>query len=486
MTATTIHAPSPALDDDGVGGTVVATAESIEAMVREELAGEYRILEALGWGRWGMRFRVEDTGRAEERVLVALPAMDPWDAADGTRFLEALQRASLLDHPHLIPITGYGVSGSLRWFVIPVTDGDTLTARIEATGGLALHEVRRIGLQLASALDQAHRRGIAHGALGTNDILIDREGWVRLLEVGVAAGVESPPPAAAGAPSTGQGTDQVAFAGILRAALTGGSPSAPLPSGIPTEIEGVLRRATDPRPMVRFRDLRDLANALDTDAVTEGRIGARTPAMKGPKPPGWEEFLDTEELESPPPLVGLGKHTRLLLTATFGFALLIATGRSLFRADDPIVRPANAPEATPAPLPAPSVESAPPPVVSAPPPPSASPSRPAVTKRSAPPPRRTPRPTPPARVAEPLVVVPAAPPPAPRPGTLSVSSFPWGELTIDGQGMGNTPRSGIILGPGRHTLRISRDGYQSFETTFDLAPGATLRMTEITLKELTL
>jgi hypothetical protein len=109
-----------------------------------------------------------------------------------------------------------------------------------------------------------------------------------------------------------------------------------------------------------------------------------------------------------------------------------------------------------------------------------------VTKRSAPPPRRTPRPTPPARVAEPLVVVPAAPPPAPRPGTLSVSSFPWGELTIDGQGMGNTPRSGIILGPGRHTLRISRDGYQSFETTFDLAPGATLRMTEITLKELTL
>jgi hypothetical protein len=100
--------------------------------------------------------------------------------------------------------------------------------------------------------------------------------------------------------------------------------------------------------------------------------------------------------------------------------------------------------------------------------------------------KRTPRPTLPLTLRERYDPLPPAPIPLPAAGTLSVNSMPWGELTIDGTPAGNTPQSAVILRSGKHTIRITRDGYQAYETTIDLAPGGTIRLTQITLKELTL
>ena len=488
MTAVRARSRRPLTAPDQLGDTLVATADSIEAMMKAELAEEFRILAPLGWGRWGMRFHAKDRRRSEEVVLTGLPAIDPALPAEGERYLEALRRAALLDHPHLVPICGYGVCGPLRWFATAPVADETLAARIEATGVLPIALVRRIAQQAASALDQAHRRGLAHGALSANEILIDRAGWVRVMEVGIAAGVEReeeghPVPA-----RPAQGDDQVDLADILRTCLTGGR-DAPVGAEVPVEVENALRRAAHPHPAARFHDLLDLADALDTSA--EPTAASRVPPTpgQGAAPNAWDAFLEDEELEPAPPpaprwkfraAIGLAV-TILLVGAAEGVRLALVS-------DGPKVVPVRREPASA--LVSPQVETAPAPVVEARPPvvdtPAPSPPRRSAPQRVVTPPaERTPRPTLPAATGQ-VVAIPPAPAPAPAAGTLSISSFPWGELSVDGHRVGNTPQAGILLRPGKHTVRVSRDGYQAFETTIDVAPGEVVRLTEIALKELTL
>jgi hypothetical protein len=79
--------------------------------------------------------------------------------------------------------------------------------------------------------------------------------------------------------------------------------------------------------------------------------------------------------------------------------------------------------------------------------------------------------------------------PAPRPrqlsGYLSVNSRPWAELSVDGQVVGNTPQVRVRVIPGRHHLLLARPGFQAHSTWVEVAPGATVRLTNITLAEIT-
>jgi len=105
-----------------------------------------------------------------------------------------------------------------------------------------------------------------------------------------------------------------------------------------------------------------------------------------------------------------------------------------------------------------------------------------------PPPSAT---SPPVRTTRPTVAprAPAAKRPArverPRlePGLLSVNAIPWGSVYLDGQHIGNTPQSDRTVAPGRHRLRVEREGYRPYDRVIDVASGQRLRITDITLVE---
>jgi serine/threonine-protein kinase len=84
---------------------------------------------------------------------------------------------------------------------------------------------------------------------------------------------------------------------------------------------------------------------------------------------------------------------------------------------------------------------------------------------------------------------PSAASPAPRqpaaPGYLSVNSRPWAELSVDGQVVGNTPQVRVRVIPGRHQLLVARPGFQAYSVWVDVRAGATVRLTNITLAEIT-
>jgi PEGA domain-containing protein len=81
-------------------------------------------------------------------------------------------------------------------------------------------------------------------------------------------------------------------------------------------------------------------------------------------------------------------------------------------------------------------------------------------------------------------------PPAVRPSVVStapahvyLNAVPWGLVSIDDNPIGNTPLVGLPLAPGTHRIRVEHAGYVAYERAVNLAPGETLRLTDIVLQE---
>ena len=101
---------------------------------------------------------------------------------------------------------------------------------------------------------------------------------------------------------------------------------------------------------------------------------------------------------------------------------------------------------------------------------------------------------PPRDTAAPLVERRAPPSPLPRPaarrpvvpaaGRLFVGATPWGEVEIDGRGVGHTPLVALPIAAGWHQVRIVRDGFAPFEQRVNVGPGEDVRLTSIVLQAL--
>jgi hypothetical protein len=68
------------------------------------------------------------------------------------------------------------------------------------------------------------------------------------------------------------------------------------------------------------------------------------------------------------------------------------------------------------------------------------------------------------------------------PANLLVNATPWGQLFVDGALIGNTPKANIPLTPGRHLVRITREGYEPFERELVVKPGEVVRLTRVVLQ----
>ena len=70
------------------------------------------------------------------------------------------------------------------------------------------------------------------------------------------------------------------------------------------------------------------------------------------------------------------------------------------------------------------------------------------------------------------------------PGRLFINSSPWGQVYVDGELIGNTPRADVPVAPGAHRLRVVRDGFRPYELAIQVAAGQELRITDIVLQEI--
>src|SRR5664280_3238919 len=147
--------------------------------------GPYEIVAPLGAGGMGEVYRARDTKLGRDVALKLLPPLFMADADRVARFEREARRLASLNHPHIGAIYGFEEAGNAPALVLELVEGDTLDDRVRR-GPLPLSEASAIALQIADALDAAHRAGIIHRDLKPSNIKITPDGVVKVLDFGLA------------------------------------------------------------------------------------------------------------------------------------------------------------------------------------------------------------------------------------------------------------------------------------------------------------
>jgi len=152
--------------------------------------GPYEIVAPLGAGGMGEVYRARDT-RLDRTVAVKVLPEHLADTPDAReRFDREARAISSLNHPHICVLHDVGHQGSTDYLVMEYLEGETLGKRIER-GPLPAAELLRIAIEIADALEKAHRQGILHRDLKPGNIMLTKSG-AKLMDFGLAKATTPP------------------------------------------------------------------------------------------------------------------------------------------------------------------------------------------------------------------------------------------------------------------------------------------------------
>jgi Tol biopolymer transport system component len=304
--------------------------------------GAYQIESAIGAGGMGEVYKARDTRLGRTVAIKVLPSH--WaDAPDmKQRFEREAQVIASLNHPHICTLHDIGREAAtagapaIDFLVLEYLEGETLAARLER-GPLDVDDALQVAMQIADALDKAHRHGIVHRDLKPGNIFLTRAGGpsdppiAKLLDFGLARlNADQGRLQATPTPSVGQLTtpgailgtlqymspeqlegadadarsDIFAFGTVVHEMITGRktfegqsrvllmsaiatadpAPLSHTARGVPLALEHIVSMCLAKDPSARWQSARDLLAALEL--VAEG--GADTgPVVAAPAPTRW-------------------------------------------------------------------------------------------------------------------------------------------------------------------------------------------------------
>jgi serine/threonine-protein kinase len=293
--------------------------------------GPYEILEPLGSGGMGEVYRARD-GRLQRIVAIKTLRRDVAGDPDRIqRFEREARSASALNHPNIVTIHDVGVDGTTSYIAMEWVDGQSLRELVAAGRPQPVPAVVRIGAQIAEGLARAHAAGIVHRDLKPDNVMVTREGLVKILDFGLA---KLAPAAHIGtqlatqSAGTGAGvllgtvgymspeqatgavvdyrSDQFALGIILYELSTGkrafARESAPQALAaiiedelervdthnprVPGQLSQIIARCLAKKPDGRYESTRDLARDLD-DLVHESSASRAAPTARRRAPVAW-------------------------------------------------------------------------------------------------------------------------------------------------------------------------------------------------------
>ena len=274
------------------------------------LAGRYEILQPLGKGGMGMVYKARDRELDE---IVALKVLRPEIARAGDmarRFRSEIKIARKIRHRNVCGIHEFGQDGHLQFIAMELIEGVDFKKVLQERGALPIAEAYDVSIQIAKGLQAIHDAGIVHRDLKTPNLMRDSQGFVRLMDFGIAKDV-----GATGADQTmtgqivgtpeymspeqarGQRVDHrsdIYALGIVvwelftgEVPFRGDSPLAtlfkqiqePLPLegpralALPGPLKPVLGKALAKEPQDRYQSVRELAEAMRAARAASGISG---------------------------------------------------------------------------------------------------------------------------------------------------------------------------------------------------------------------
>jgi len=283
--------------------------------------GSYEVVAAIGAGGMGEVYRARDTKLDRDVALKVLPESLATDPDRLMRFEREAKTLAALNHPNIVTLHSVEEAGGVRFLTMELVEGRALDQLIPQDG-LEIRQVLDIGVGLSDALAAAHERGIVHRDLKPGNVMVTRDGSVKVLDFGLAKAIRdvdeaAPTVTAAGHTEAGvvlgtwpymspeqiQGrdvdyrTDLFSVGVMLYEMTTGRRPfqgtssaelfasilrdDAPLVTELradaPPDLVRVIRRCLERDPRRRIQTARDVGNEL-RDAWLGARDSRRAPA----------------------------------------------------------------------------------------------------------------------------------------------------------------------------------------------------------------
>ncbi|GCF07431.1 protein kinase domain-containing protein [Dictyobacter arantiisoli] len=276
----------------------------------EVLGERYQLQDPIGRGGMATIYRGRDMRMDRTVAIKVLREVYSTDPKFVTRFQREAKAASALQHPNIVQVYDYGQSDGNYFIVMELIEGTDLRRYLRSRGVLAIDRAVIIAHDVALGLGAAHRRSIVHRDVKPQNILVGRDGSIKLVDFGIASvykDINAERLTTTGmtlgtvqyyAPEQAQGeivnpaADVYALGIVMYEMLTGRPPfdgdtpvavamqhiqDAPIPPSqlnpnIPPALEEIILRCLEKIPEMRFRDGSTLARALELlgeeDSVT--------------------------------------------------------------------------------------------------------------------------------------------------------------------------------------------------------------------------
>jgi Tol biopolymer transport system component/serine/threonine protein kinase len=293
--------------------------------------GSYEIAAPLGAGGMGEVYRARDTRLGRDVAVKVLPPDAAGDRESRARFEQEARSASALNHPNILTVYEVGDAAGSLFIAMEYVEGRTLRD-LFASGAMPARKLLPIAAQVAEGLAKAHEAGIVHRDLKPENVMVNKDGFAKILDFGLAKlAVPSPDGGsqlatlAGGAPGTRPGvvlgtvgymspeqasgqpvdyrSDQFSLGSILYEMATGQrafqrktavetlsaiirdepAPMAGVAPSAPAPLRWIVERCLAKEPENRYAATRDLARDLRQTFEHLSETSVESPAVARPK-----------------------------------------------------------------------------------------------------------------------------------------------------------------------------------------------------------
>ncbi|GAA3407048.1 Stk1 family PASTA domain-containing Ser/Thr kinase [Paenibacillus hodogayensis] len=301
-------------------------------MIGHVLGGRYEILDRIGGGGMALVYKGQDILLNRKVAVKVLRQQYVHDEEFIRRFRREAQAAASLSHPNVVSIYDVGQEDEIHYIVMEYVEGKTLNDLIKERAPLPAEEAVRIAGQICDALDHAHLNQIIHRDIKPHNILIGKNGRVKVTDFGIARAADASQitqtgsvvgsvhyfsPEHAKGTLTGAQSDLYSLGIVLYQMLTGRLPflgESPISVAlkhlqedveeprkvnplIPQSVENVILKSMRKKPEERYRSAKEMLQDLDTCLQPDRR---NEPKLLFPS----DDYDDTEKTRVLPAIRG--------------------------------------------------------------------------------------------------------------------------------------------------------------------------------------